>query len=146
MFFYRLTKKDWNFVAQLFAAALVIAVVSTDTPVSASTIISASEELYEFDVNETKLGRALDKIVEQSGVNVLYPFALADRTGMNPVVGKYSINEAIDILFRSTDFDGRFTGTRQQTVPAILCRSQQSGDGLCRQAGRQLWRSGKDTY
>ena len=54
MFFYRLTKKDWDFVAQLFAAALAIFIVVTDTPVSASTIMSASEELYVFDVDETK--------------------------------------------------------------------------------------------
>ncbi len=129
MFFYRLTKKDWDFVAQLFAAALAIFIVVTDTPVSASTIMSASEELYVFDVDETKLGRALDKIGEQSGVNVLYPFALADRTGMNPVVGKHSINEAIDILFRDTDFDGRLADSGVIVISLIENKKSESREG-----------------
>jgi len=67
------------------------------------------ENRYEFDIHEKTLGAALNKLVLQTGVNVLYPFELAASPGMNPVKGEYSLTEAIDVLFRNTDFSGGLT-------------------------------------
>ena len=67
------------------------------------------EEKYDFRIQEKTLGEALSKIVQQTDLIVLYPNELAGKAGMNPVVGRYTVSEALDILLRNTDFSGGLT-------------------------------------
>ncbi len=75
------------------------------------SIASANNIAQEYDlcIEKKTLGGAMDAIVQQTDVVVLYPFELANITGMNPVNGRYALDEAIEILFRNTEFLGGLT-------------------------------------
>lgn len=64
---------------------------------------------FDFRIREETLGAALDELVYLTDLIVLYPHELAEKTGMNPVVGYYTAREAIEILFRDTKFSGGLT-------------------------------------
>ncbi|ETN92058.1 hypothetical protein U062_01843 [Gammaproteobacteria bacterium MOLA455] len=51
----------------------------------------------------------MDAFVELTQVQLLYPHELAQQTGVNPVNGSHTINEALQILLRNTDFSGDLT-------------------------------------
>ena len=67
------------------------------------------DERYEFHILEETLGAALGKIVQQTNLIVLYPHELSERTGMKPVIGRYTVSEALDILLSGTEFSGGLT-------------------------------------
>ncbi|MGE0409629.1 MAG: TonB-dependent receptor plug domain-containing protein, partial [Amphiplicatus sp.] len=74
-----------------------------------STVAARGDEKYEFRIREDTLGSALDAIVRQTNLVVLYPYELADKTGINPVFGRYTVREALAILLRGTKFSGGLT-------------------------------------
>lgn len=61
---------------------------------------------YEFHIEERDLGSAIEAIVRHTDKNVLFPYELADATGLNPVIGSYTLEEALQILLQGTDFTG----------------------------------------
>ncbi|MGD2132163.1 MAG: TonB-dependent receptor [Maricaulaceae bacterium] len=64
---------------------------------------------YDLRIEEDTLGRALAAIVEQTDAQLLYPYDMADAAGVNPVVGQYTIEEALAVLLRGTEFSGGLT-------------------------------------
>lgn len=69
----------------------------------------SDDRKYDFRIDEKTLGEALKVVARVTDANVLYPFELADRTGINPVSGRHTTNEALKILFRNTEFSGGLT-------------------------------------
>ena len=61
---------------------------------------------YEFHIEERDLGSAIEAIVRHTDKNVLFPYELADATGLNPVIGSYTLEEALKVLLQGTDFTG----------------------------------------
>jgi len=59
-----------------------------------------TEQLYNFNVQEKTLSTALNRIVEQTGTLVLYPPKLAKEKGSYSIIGRYSINEALNIMLK----------------------------------------------
>tara|TARA_R110001592_G_scaffold45983_1_gene146639 strand:- start:534 stop:3167 length:2634 start_codon:yes stop_codon:yes gene_type:complete len=68
-----------------------------------------TERLYNFDVQEVTLSAALNSIVKQTGTLVLYPPILANEQGINSIVGRYSINEALNIMLKHKKFSASLT-------------------------------------
>jgi len=69
----------------------------------------ADERKFDFDIQEETLEAALEAIVKETKLVVLYPNELAQNRDINPVIGRYTVREAIDELFRSTFFSGGLT-------------------------------------
>ncbi len=67
------------------------------------------EKKYEFQIREKTLGAALDQIVRQTNLVILYPYELAKQTGMRPVIGRYTVREALDVMLRDTQLAGGLT-------------------------------------
>ena len=63
-------------------------------------------EKFTFRVKEKTLGPALEEIYQLTGVPLLYPHALATTEGVNPVIGSYTVEQALDILLGGTRFSG----------------------------------------
>mgnify|MGYP001793841055 CR=1 FL=1 len=61
---------------------------------------------YDFRIEETAFGPAIAEIVRQTGQNVLFPYELVDEVGLNPVIGRYTLDEALSVMFRDTQFSG----------------------------------------
>lgn len=89
---------------------------------------NAQTERYEFDISENTLGAALGALTRQAGVQLLYPYELAGTGGMNPVSGRYTILEALDIMFRGTDFSGGLTRRGVVTISRTEKKTRQVGE------------------
>lgn len=70
------------------------------------------------------MGAALSQLARTAHVQLLYPFQLARIHGINPVNGRYSVAEALEILLRGTGFSG---GLTSQGVVTISLRKQGCG-------------------
>lgn len=68
-----------------------------------------TKQLYNFNVHEKTLSAALGMIVKQTGTLVLYPPKLAKEEGINSIVGRYSINDALNIMLKDKDFSAGLT-------------------------------------
>lgn len=76
-------------------------------------------ERYEFDITQKTLGGALAVFTRQARVQLLYPYELAETKGMKPVVGRYTVLEALDLLFRDTEFSGGLTERGVVTISRV---------------------------
>ena len=95
-----------NCFSWMFVYCRVIAICMF---VVADSFAQQIEKQYEFNIQEETLAGVLDAVVQQTGVLVLYPSELASETGMNPVTGRYSVNEALEIVLHDTGFVGGLT-------------------------------------
>ncbi len=84
------------------------------------------DQQYEFNIDEETLAAVLDAVVEQSGALVLYPPKLANKTGMNPVKGLYTVNEALDLILQGSGFSGRIT--ESSVIVVTTSRIEEIGD------------------
>lgn len=67
-----------------------------------SGILSA-EELLHFSIPKSQADRGLRLYAEQAGRQILFPYELMQRYTTNEVEGKYSADEALQILLHNTD-------------------------------------------
>ena len=58
----------------------------------------------------------MDALVEQTDIQLLYPYELAETTGINPVVGSFTLREALDAMFEGTAFSAGLTQGGTVTV------------------------------
>ncbi|HXI87330.1 MAG TPA: TonB-dependent receptor, partial [Parvularculaceae bacterium] len=68
-----------------------------------------SSPRYEFRIEDGTLGPALDKLVRATGAQLLYPHELATTRGIHPVIGRYTVDEALRVMLRGTDLSGGLT-------------------------------------
>jgi outer membrane receptor protein involved in Fe transport len=101
------------------------------------------ERVYDFDIHEETLGGALTAIARQTDLVVLYPQELARKTGMKPVVGRFTVREAIRTLFRDTQFSGGLTehGVIYISISGDKQASNGEHDMSNRHVHRSLWAS-----
>ncbi len=98
------------FLLLVFCALLLrYATVSVANAVTPIVNDQYNNDQYIFDIEEKTLGRALDKFVQTTKLQLLYPHYLEIRTGINPVVGKYGVKEALSIMLSNTKFSGGLT-------------------------------------
>lgn len=64
------------------------------------------DKQYNFKILEKTLGKALDKLVEQTGTLVLYPYEFENTKGINPVIGRYTVLQAFQKMLKGTSFSG----------------------------------------
>jgi len=81
------------------------------------------DDRYEFHIETGTLGSALEEIVDTTNVQLLYPHDLSNAEGFNPVIGQYTIEEALEVLLGGTNFSGGLT-TRGVIVIALNSSGQ----------------------
>lgn len=64
---------------------------------------------YVLRIEGGKLGKAVDDVHEQTNLEFIYSFDLVDAGGINPVSGKYTLDEALTIMFEGTGLSGGLT-------------------------------------
>lgn len=75
-----------------------------------ATAVQAQEKpRYDFRVEERTLGAALQVLSRVTGAQFLYPHEFDAATGVNPVVGRYAMSEALTVLLRNSGFTGALT-------------------------------------
>lgn len=67
-------------------------------------------QVFDFDITHATLGAALEELARQSNLSLLFPNGLAGEKGVSPVKGRYSVDEALKIMLRETQFSGGLIG------------------------------------
>jgi len=88
-----------------FAIAVFCWGLFTGSPVFAAPT-RAQEAKFRIDFAEPDLGRSLSALSRQTGAVILYPYQLTQVRGVRPVIGSYSVSEALDLLLKGTGFSG----------------------------------------
>ena len=93
--------------------------------VSVASAEESSKE-FDFDISEETLGEALIALSVQARIGFLYPHDLADRTGINPVRGRYTVTEALNQMLLDTELSADLTQSGVITVS--LANNDQNAD------------------
>ena len=64
---------------------------------------------YELHIDAASLDEALDALARATGAQLIYPHDLALLTGLNPVNGLYTVEEALNIMLERTELSGGLT-------------------------------------
>lgn len=64
------------------------------------------ERVYEFNITHATLGDALKELAQQSDKSLFFPNVLAGEQNVRPVIGKYSVDEALKLMLRDTELSG----------------------------------------
>lgn len=76
----------------------------------------ASDAKYRFDIRKQTVGAALLEFAQQARVPVLFPSGIFADINANPVIGEYSVEEALDILLEGTAIDATVDNSGQLVV------------------------------
>jgi iron complex outermembrane recepter protein len=71
-----------------------------------ATSAAEARKVYDIDLRAQSVADALNGLSEQTGVPVVFPYALAKDRTANPVVGRYTLLEALDALLKDTGLSG----------------------------------------
>lgn len=83
-------------------------------------LLSYAAERYRFDLPAMNAAAALDKLAEISGYSLLYPFDESLVIVTNPLVGNYSLSDALTELLLNTPLSAIATEKRVIAVSSIL--------------------------
>ena len=78
--------------------------------------MSAGELEYDLDIPRLSLDEALKSLARQSDVQLLFPFDLVRSLNANPVKGRYTLAQALEILLKDTGLSGDLTGSGVITI------------------------------
>src|SRR6185503_14465436 len=85
---------------------------------------------YDFHIQERSLGEALQALSRVTGAQFLYPHEFGKATGINPVVGRYTVSEALTVLLQNSGFSGGLTDSGM----IVISLKQNEGAGMSDQA------------
>ncbi|MFC3050286.1 TonB-dependent receptor [Kordiimonas pumila] len=89
----------------LKAAAFAIVVLCATITVYAQD----AKTRYDFRIEGGKLGKAVADVHDQTNIEFIYSFDLADVDGIHPVKGYYTLEYALAVMFEGTGLSGGLT-------------------------------------
>ncbi|MCT2533452.1 TonB-dependent receptor [SAR92 clade bacterium H231] len=103
------------FVSRLFdkekigkaVARIALAVAFSILPVSLSSADQPREQ--DFNIPQQSVKSALNSLATQANVFLLFPYDQVIEVNANPVVGVYSVQQALDLLLKNTGLNGDLT-------------------------------------
>ncbi len=107
-----------------------------------SSLCIADEQNHEHfhDINIPSLNAAegLNRLAEQTGTIMLFPFDIAEARQANSVVGHYKIQDALAILLRDSGLSGSLSDSRvvQITLDEVIERNK--GEGIVTSKNRSF--------
>jgi iron complex outermembrane recepter protein len=81
---------------------------------------------YDFRIEERTLGDALQVLSRVSGAQLIYPHEFGSATGINPVVGSYTVADALAVLLENSGFSGGLT----ESGMIVISLRQNRGGGM----------------
>ncbi len=80
-----------------------------------STLLSA-ETKFELNIPQQDLADALNELHQQTGVVSFFPFDLVADKQSNPVIGKYTLQQGLSLMFKNTGLVGGLSNKRVISV------------------------------
>ena len=100
--------------------------------VSLSSAARTSEDRYDFHIDGGTLESAMEAFVDVAGVQHFYPHDLAQTTGLNPVIGRYTIEQALAILLDGTGFSSGLTKSGVIVISLDQAKEQDREDHVAK--------------
>src|SRR5438552_13912712 len=82
----------------LFALSVVLCTVGTS--------VAEGSKYYEIDLPRQSVAAALNGLSEQANVPVVFSYDLTKNRTSNPVIGRFTLLEALDSLLKGTGLSG----------------------------------------
>lgn len=108
----------WKFVLML--AMWLIARASLAGPAN----------VYDIDLRTRSIAEALNRLSEQTGVPVVFPYDLVKDRKANPVVGRLTLAEALDELLKDTGLSGGLSDKGVVTVSPTKSGTSTGGETI----------------
>ena len=67
------------------------------------------QQHYNINVPQLNAAHALNRLAEQTGVTFLFPYSVAETQQANPVVGRFTLMQALEMLLQNTALSGGLT-------------------------------------
>lgn len=115
---------------------------------SASHASAASETVrYDFHIEADTLGEALDALANEAGAQLIYPHDLASLTGVSPVIGRHTVEEALAAMLAHTDLSGGLTSSGVIVVSRSESKKDQNREeNMTSGKLKQSWLAGAATF
>ena len=110
----RKDRQTLRYVIPFVWFALCVSLVSGGS--GSSVAASVQNQRYDLDITQPSLGDAAEALATQTGLELLFPFELAETRGVNPVVGTYTVSDALSEMLRDTGFSGSLTTSGVITI------------------------------
>ncbi|MEA2260365.1 MAG: iron complex outerrane recepter protein [Acidobacteriaceae bacterium] len=88
----------------------------------------AAEQRYEIDIPALPADAALKALARQTKTQLLFPYDLVKTLQANPVTGRYTLNEALEILLQNTGLSSSMTKGEVITISATITTARQGGE------------------
>lgn len=99
---------------------------------SSSVCFAASpsdEQVYDIDIPALNAALALNRLAEQTGAILLFPYDIAEARQANVVVGRYTLMDALDNLLQGSGLSGGLSDKHaiQITLDEVVERNNEEG-------------------
>ena len=85
-------------------------------------------KVYGINLQAQSLADALNGLSEQTGAPVVFPYDLVRSKRSNPVIGHYTLSEALDVLLRDTGLSGGLSDKGVLTISATIPGTANTGE------------------
>lgn len=82
---------------------------------------------YTISVPPMNAAEALNLLAEQTGVTFLFPYKVAEAQQANPVVGRFTLSQALELLLKGSTLSG---GLTDSGVVIISQKETKNGEGM----------------
>lgn len=97
-------------------AAAVLTVADTIAACPDRPSLNGSTQTYELEISEPSLEGAALALAEQTELELLFPYNLAESDGVNPISGVYTVHEALCVMLDGSGFSGGLTKSGVITI------------------------------
>jgi len=89
----------------------------------------SDEQVYDIDIPALNAAQALNRLAEQTGAILLFPYDIAEARQANVVVGRYTLMDALDSLLQGSGLSGGLSDKRaiQITLDEVNERNNEEG-------------------
>jgi len=101
-------------ISKCLASVLVIASLMTNMPAK------AEEQVFDFDIAAQNAASALELLAKQSGAITLFPYDLAESKQANKVVGRFTLQQALNQLLNGTGLSGDLSDKRVISISPMV--------------------------
>lgn len=76
----------------------------------------SAERKYTLNIPQQSIASALNVLYEQTGALSLFPYDLVEKRKSNPVIGRFTLPQALSLLLKNTGLSGDFSEKRVITI------------------------------
>ena len=110
-----------------YCVASLIALFSTLFLTTSAQAEDDHSKVFQLNLPEQSLAQALNRLSEQTDIQVLFPYEIVKAKKANTVVGTFTLQKALDTMLQNTGLNGGLTDSGVITISQIDLNSNGKG-------------------